>query len=132
MSPAPLPKVGRAGRTDTMRALRPFAFLVLALTLAVSSITAAMAHGQVRVGTELVICTGAGLQTIVLDADGNPAGPPHVCPDCTQAFVLALNAAPVFPARPATRVERVARADGPAPHTRTRDIPRARGPPVLS
>lgn len=114
-----------------MRVSRPFACLVLAITLALTSITAAMAHGQVRVGTDITICTGTGPQTITLDANGDPAGPPHICPDCTLALVLGYVSAPPFPARPVTRGERIARPDVHPTHSRTREIPRARGPPVL-
>ncbi|SFR56259.1 hypothetical protein [Litoreibacter janthinus] len=35
----------------------------------------------------MVICNGAGLQTILLDANGDEAEPAPICPDCTMVLL---------------------------------------------
>lgn len=61
---------------------------VLAVVLAVTSVTMAVARAQPTGGTAVVICTPNGLETITLDADGNPVGPVHLCPLCLAAADL--------------------------------------------
>lgn len=73
--------------------------LLLSLTLIVSGATAAAA--QVRMAaqrgatTEVIICGGAGVTSITLNAAGDPVAPkaPHdcaTCPECLQAPVATL------------------------------------------
>lgn len=77
-----------------LRALLP---LLLAALVAASAVTTAAARGQALAGGEVVICSGGQVVTLRLDANGNPAGPMHVCPDC----VLTLFSGPL-PGGPAT------------------------------
>lgn len=37
----------------------------------------------------MVLCTGTGAVTIVVDSDGQPIDPETVCPDCVTTFTLA-------------------------------------------
>jgi len=113
---------------------RPFArrllALSLALILAATSLTMAVARGQARVAGEIVICSGLGVTVITVDAQGNPTGPAHICPD----MALALLAAPPAAALTLTPPDTARRAPGlPEPATaRGADAPRpaARGPPL--
>lgn len=100
-------------RRSAARVLTGF---LLALTLAVSSITLALARGQSHGLHQVVICAGAGLATVTLDADGNPAGPPLPCADCIAGMVAALPA----PDAGAANAPRAARRLGLRP-----DRPRA-------
>lgn len=110
--------------------------ILLALLLIVSSITMAVARGQMASGSEMVICSGYGVISVTLDADGNPVAPApqktaYPCPDCLCGLTAALQADP--PASP-----RLATNGRPQKITATRAavsqdlLPaQARGPPLL-
>ncbi|SIS67606.1 hypothetical protein [Phaeovulum vinaykumarii] len=111
------------------RPARTLFTLLLALVLGATSLTMAVARGQTRAAGEIVICTGYGFSTITVDANGDPVGPVHICPDMVLGLMAALDAPPVVFMRPEGRVERLA---PPAPHlvrARRATLPRARGPP---
>ena len=74
-----------------------FAF-VLAATLALAGMTWAMARGHAPAVGEAVICTGTGMITIALDAEGNPTGDTHPCPDCIGGCGGLAVGTPTFPA----------------------------------
>lgn len=76
--------------------------LFLVLMLSLTSVTAAVARGQMAGSVEMVVCGASGVSSILLDATGNPVEAHH-CPVCTAAGsgVPAALANPV--ARPATR-----------------------------
>ena len=79
---------------------------------------------------EMVICTGSGAVTVHLDEDGNPTGPPHICPDCVMSLLVAVDASGVMPLRDAGLTVQVF-ADHAAGHiSRPALSPSARGPPV--
>jgi hypothetical protein len=115
---------------------RSLSGVLLALVLAITSVTMAVARGHAAAavgGTEMVICTGYGLVKVTLDAEGNPTGPVHPCPDCVAAGA-ALVPQPALapaPAGPAARQARVR----PAPRRglgRALRPYHARGPPVTA
>lgn len=62
------------------------ATLLLALIIALSSVTMAAARHQPRAVGMTALCTGSGFVMLALDAKGNPAGPMLPCPDCTPAL----------------------------------------------
>lgn len=103
--------------------------LVLVLGLSLASFSLAAARGQTRAVQAIVICAGAGFQVLHLDAEGNPTGPPHVCPDGAAALV-ADAPAPIQAELPKQKPVPLAwlaeRRDWPR-HTRPR--PHTRGPP---
>lgn len=112
--------------------MRLLSALLLSLTLALSSVSMAIARGQSAQGMELTLCTPDGVQTVVLDAQGNPVpATPHLCPDCLSG-VLALDLPPplALPVRPAVWS---ALPPLPVPTLRADRKPRvhpARGPPL--
>lgn len=111
-------------------AARVLTALFLSLTLALSGVTLARAHGAAPGLHQVVICSGAGTVTLTLDADGNPAGPPLPCPDCIAGLAAAL---PEQPAAAPDRLQPAERLLLPAATPRTATAPhvrRARGPPV--
>lgn len=65
------------------------AFAVLALV--VTAGMAGAARGQAKAVGEIVICSGQGAVTLAIDADGNPAGPAHWCPDCVLTLLAAVS-----------------------------------------
>ncbi len=109
----------------------PIFYLFLVLVLALSSITMAVARGQVAVGGRIVICSGYGVISVALDASGNPVGPLHPCPECLAGYATAIFPQTDLPAYPLTASSRLAQAvlllSGP------QDAPQAtaRGPPAI-
>ncbi|MBV0911322.1 hypothetical protein [Anianabacter salinae] len=103
--------------------------LVAVLVLTGPAMT--LARGQSMAVGEMVLCTGTGPVTVPVDADGQPTGPAHICPDCMMSLalgVLPAVAAPVPPTALATtepfglhRTAAIARA---------LRAPSARGPPL--
>lgn len=105
--------------------------LVLALILVVGSLGMAVARGQARAVQTLVICTGHDLATVTLDADGEPVGAPHLCPDCVLAGLAVLTTAPAL-VRPQTATRAVAVPMPPLLAVLPTPAASARGPPALS
>ncbi|MFP4274682.1 MAG: hypothetical protein ACLFRU_06615 [Paracoccaceae bacterium] len=113
------------------RIARPWQAIMLAITLVLTAQSMAAARGQAVAVGEMVICTGAGVMSLPVDAEGNPTGPPHVCPDCTLSLFVAEGApmpalwrglvlsAIEFPQRPAAVSEGLAAG-----------LPLAREPPA--
>ena len=68
--------------------------LILALLIAVTSQQMAMARGMTKDASgQVILCTGQGPTVVTLDAQGNPMGPVHICPDCALT-VMAFADAP--------------------------------------
>lgn len=118
-----------------MRSLKSLCLFGLCLALTVGSVTMAVARSQSAVlagaGT-FVICTGYGVTTITLDADGNPVGPVHPCPDCLAGLAACIVPDQTVLPMPATS----ARAKQPLrlawlPPRPPMLTPLARGPPVF-
>jgi len=70
-----------------MRSLRPYLALCLALLLTLTSQTMATARGAPTPVGQAVLCTGTGPVTILVDAEGQPTGQVHICPDCALNFL---------------------------------------------
>ncbi|MDJ0825661.1 MAG: hypothetical protein QNJ16_09170 [Rhodobacter sp.] len=56
--------------------------ICLALIVALTSSAMAVARGHGTAAGSIVICSGAGVVTLQVDANGDPVGPAHICPDC--------------------------------------------------
>lgn len=110
--------------------IRRLTSLLLALTLALTSVTMAVARGQTRLAGEVVICSGAGVTTITVDQNGQPVHQIHICPDMVLGLMAALDAPAPVVLRPQTRAEAL------LAHHATREVaqavpqPKARSPPV--
>lgn len=75
------------------RLLRPLFGLCVALVLTMTAQTMAVARGADAPAGEMVLCTGSGPVVVQFDAQGNPVGPVHYCPDCALAlFDMAASA----------------------------------------
>lgn len=86
--------------------LRVLSGLFLALVLSLTSVTMAVARGQMIGAITVELCAdhGAGA-TITLDAQGNPVETVLHCPDCLVATPAPGGAPVTVPARPVTRSE---------------------------
>ena len=80
--------------------LRRLMAVALALVIALTSSHMVLARSQAVAVDRVVICSGYGVMTIDLDADGNPIGPVHLCPECMAAHGLAVLADPTRVQRP--------------------------------
>ena len=94
----------------TRRRLRIFLGLFLSVVLFGTSITMAVARGQVEVAGQIVVCSGYGLTTIYVDENGNKVPKVHICPDCVLALLAALSVEPPRVWRPETRAVRLVAA----------------------
>jgi len=61
--------------------LRLLSSVMLALVLALTSQSMAVARGASAATGKVVLCTGAGLVAVYTDAQGKPTSAPHICPD---------------------------------------------------
>lgn len=106
--------------------------LVLSLVLALASGTMAVARAQGSGGVgQITICSGYGVVSISVDAEGNPVGPVHPCPDCLAGAMLA-GPLPlgITLAQPLSRTERLALVAGQRVTSLALPVARARGPPL--
>jgi len=112
-------------------AFRRLAGLTLALTIALTSVTMALARGQTRDAAGImIICSGAGVVSVSVDADGDPVGPVHICPDCALGALawVDIGSTLSLPDRAEFRLSFVSE------HVSVPGLgwsaPRARGPPL--
>lgn len=112
-----------------MRVLRLVNLISLVLVLVAGSVAMASAS---RSSGEVVICTGYGLTTIVLDADGNPVESlPILCPDCVPGLAALTDTMVILSETPGTLTPvRYARIDLPMPKPEAPGLRRSRAPPV--
>ncbi len=73
-----------------MTLLRTFMLALMALAMVLTSGTMALARTAPD-GQSIVICTGMGLSTVTVDADGNEVDPSPICPDCVMHSLALLN-----------------------------------------
>lgn len=115
-----------------MRMLRAISIVLLGLAVMASSVTMVQARHQARAVGEMVICSGLGMVTIHVDADGNPTGPMLPCPECVVAIAGLPETAPVAPHAPLTLTAlRYASLAHPAPQTGRIVHIQPRAPPVV-
>jgi hypothetical protein len=104
--------------------------LFLVLCVALTSQAFALARGHSAATTQMVICTGSGFISVTFDAQGNPTGPAHLCPDAITALGAATVAA-TLPVRAETPARPALIAPTALLHTaHTPGLAQARAPPV--
>lgn len=115
-----------------IRSLRSYLALALVAVMALTSHSMASARGAAGVAGQIELCTGTGPVTVYVDENGEPIGPPHICPDFALhflAFVTPPDIAPVpFRAEFQRHAVPLYRLQGDAPG-RTAS---ARGPPAIA
>lgn len=114
------------------RMIHPLQAIALALLLVLTGQSMALMRSAPDASGQMVLCTGTGPITVLTDENGQPVGPPHICPDCAMSLFAAVQAAPEMLSRPVTRGEAVV---VPAPATTpqaARVVSSARDPPALS
>lgn len=79
--------------SNGMRILKPILACVLAAVIIATSGAMASARGMARDASgEMVLCVGTGSVTVLMDADGQPLGVAHFCPDCALASLAVVAA----------------------------------------
>lgn len=73
-----------------IRLFRPLVAIALAFLLVFTAQSMAVARGVAGPAGSVVLCTGTGPVTILTDANGQPVGHAHICPDCTLLLILAV------------------------------------------
>lgn len=107
--------------------------VLLSVLIGLTSLTLGHARGQARMGETVVLCTGSGAVVVTLDAEGNPTGPAHICPDMALALMAGVAAAsPALPDARLVRSERLVVATALPPQPVTLPLGQPRGPPSLS
>ncbi|MFC6584970.1 hypothetical protein [Sulfitobacter aestuariivivens] len=71
--------------------MRHLTTLLLALMLAITSQSMAVARGASAASGQMVICTGTGPVAVFVDAQGQPTQAPHLCPDATLQVLTDLD-----------------------------------------
>ena len=78
---------GRAANAAVMTVLRHITLCLAILTLVVTAQAFALARGAAPVAGQMVLCIGTGSVTVNIDADGQPVGAPHICPDAALTLL---------------------------------------------
>lgn len=76
-----------------MTKLRSTLILGLAAAFIMLTQSMAFARGQAPAVDQVVICSGGAVLTVAVDENGQPVGPPHICPDCAL-MMMALAVPP--------------------------------------
>lgn len=108
-------------------------FFAIFLMLTMVATTGAMAVMRDRdAGVQaMVICNGAGLQTILLDAQGEPVEPAPICPDCTMVLLAEGPSAPPLLLRRAAKELDLVVVQASQSYIRLdKSVLKARAPPV--
>lgn len=109
-----------------------FRICVAALTLvvfAVAALASGHARGQAPVAGQVTICVGLTIQTITVDADGQPTTAHRTCPDAITKLAAVPAAETVSAAPVALRFRRAMPAAVRMPPSDVRPAARARAPP---
>lgn len=109
--------------------LRLFLGLLLALMLTVTGQASVAARGGAVPVDVMVLCTGAGTQVVLIDAEGAPIAPSHVCPDCVLAPLDAPPASAPLLHAPGFVRQRAGRFAALTAASLAGPSPCARGPP---
>jgi hypothetical protein len=111
------------------RFFRIAALWLLTACVAATSVTTAVARSAAQGHYSVVICGLEGVVQITLDAQGNPVGPMHPCPDCVVIATATLPSGTEAPAR-VQRMSLLAPVAPPAPRWLSHVLEAsARGPP---
>ncbi|MGB3317114.1 MAG: hypothetical protein WBB85_22230 [Albidovulum sp.] len=90
----------------TTRTFRTLIASLTCLAVIAMGLAAAMTRGQTRIGGQVVVlCSGGGLVQITLDAEGEPTGGSHLCPDLVPSLLTAIDMVPAQTLQPAVRYE---------------------------
>ena len=113
-----------------MQHLKPLLTVALCLIVLATSVTQALARGQMATGRMVQLCAGGQVVSVMMDAQGNPVDRSHQCPDCL-ALTAALPPVSSSPHPKAGRWLRIAPSAQTRAPTQKARLARARAPPAL-
>ena len=105
--------------------------IALAMMLALTGQSMAVARGASAATGQMVLCTGSGPLAIYFDAQGKPTSAPHICPD--SALNVAFDEAVLRPVVPERLITFERTRPKPVLPVLAQGIerPGPRGPPVI-
>lgn len=112
------------------RMYRIAAGIFLSLMLALTSVSMAAARGMPVPVDTMVICAGGVMQVVPMDAEGQPTGPAHLCPDCALNLFVDVGDGYVPLAPVPVWVKIVPAIEGMRVAGRGAPVAQARGPPL--
>jgi len=107
----------------------PLVAFLLVLAVALTGFQMAFARAQPQPVGQMVICTGLGLTTVMVDSEGAPVSQSHVCPDGLLTLFLSAGGAWESPVHlldwvPLPQIMVTVRGQGlQAPRAQARDPP---------
>lgn len=104
--------------------------LLLAFVLGLSAVGAGHARGHAQTAGAIVICTGEGAVTVLVDAEGRPVERKVLCPDCVLSLLAIGGGSPEALPAPVPRLApRPLRSAAQLAPGRPRGMQKARAPP---
>lgn len=100
--------------------------LGLVWLIVLTSLSLGMVRGQLRTGTEVILCSGSA---VIVDPD-HPQGVRY-CPDMAASMLLMLDPPPVIARRDAQLSRRAELPAAPRRVALMHPVPQARAPPPL-
>ncbi|MGO4851535.1 hypothetical protein [Phaeovulum sp. W22_SRMD_FR3] len=106
--------------------------LAMALLLALTSESAAVARGQTMLAGQIILCSGAAITPVSGGPEGQPRGTAHLCPDMALTLLAALDLHPPHWQRPTTQLRRDVAPSRRRGQGRSLPVARARAPPLVA
>jgi len=110
------------------RLRQPLAILLVAV-LVLTGHSMAIARGMPMPADQIELCTGSGPVMMPVDAEGNPTGAAHICPDFSLSLLNAVAVPEVVLVRIEGRGEKISVPQEQVLHVIRGVRPAARGPP---
>jgi len=111
--------------------LRTYIAILLVSVLGLTSHSMAIARGMPTASGYMELCTGTGPVMMPVDADGNPTGPSHICPEFSLSLMDAVATVPVVAALSEGRGQRIGDAYEVSRRVIRLVMASARDPPVV-
>ena len=114
-----------------MNRLRHSIAILLVAVLVLTGHSMAIARGMPMASDQIELCTGTGPVMMPVDAEGNPTGPAHICPDFSLSLLNAVAVPEVVLVRVEGRGERIVLPQDHALRVIRGVTTVARGPPAV-
>ncbi|WP_322866676.1 hypothetical protein U5922_011070 [Aquicoccus sp. G2-2] len=101
----------------------------MALMLALTGESLAVARGMPTAAGQIVLCSGQGIVIVDVDENGQPVERGHICPDAASFVIAAVAQLPAVALRPMGQAQKMVADAVVRPASRGEIDPVARGPP---
>lgn len=114
-----------------MKSLKRYLAIALTLLLVLTTQSMASARGMATPAGEMVLCNGSEAVAVLVDENGQPVSPPHLCPECSLGVLALAEETPALELQ-RLKLALALRIEATAPLRETvRHVATARGPPHL-